>query len=96
MAESHCYNLEHREAIGLGGLYVGSAYHARSAPRWPCQAVTLRGSLMVISRSQSWVKHIKCMQTNYVSYDFYRPLDVDFLFILRDNIRAQPQRFFMF
>jgi hypothetical protein len=36
------------------------------------------------------------MQTNYVSYDFYRPLGVDSLFILRDNIRAQPQRFFIF
>jgi hypothetical protein len=36
------------------------------------------------------------MQTNYVSYEFYRPLDVYSLFIPRDNIRTQPQRFFMF
>ena len=58
--------------------------------------MTLRGSLRVISKYQSWVRSVTCMYTNYVSFEFYRPIDVYSLFILRDNIRAQPQRFFMF
>jgi hypothetical protein len=58
--------------------------------------MTLRGSLRVISKYQSWVRSVTCMYTNHVSFEFYRSLDVYSYFIHRDYIRAQPQRFFMF